>query len=153
MQRRHILFRLRGMRLGGRSVTQRIGWRHIRAELVLLSVTPRAGITIRGASEDFEMRRLVKSLLIGNALTTALGLATLLSNPKYPALPIVGWLLSPGILLGFAIGSGHVHDMSFWGLTFLLNVIIYSAVVYAGLWGWDAWHRGRKSEPLHRGGS
>ncbi len=40
------------------------------------------------------------------------------------------WLLSPGILAGFEVGSGHVHDVSFWVLTAVLNGFFYSAVVY-----------------------
>lgn len=42
------------------------------------------------------------------------------------------WLLSPGILAGFGIGSGHVHDVSFWFLTALINCIFYTAAAYAG---------------------
>jgi len=35
-------------------------------------------------------------------------------------------LLTPGIVLGFAIGSGHVHDTSFWVMIAMLNTLVYS---------------------------
>jgi len=40
------------------------------------------------------------------------------------------WLLSPGILAGFGLGSGHVHDVSFWLLTAIINGIFYTGITY-----------------------
>jgi hypothetical protein len=42
------------------------------------------------------------------------------------------WLLSPGILAGFGIGSGHVHDVRFWLLTATINGIFYTGIAYVG---------------------
>jgi hypothetical protein len=40
------------------------------------------------------------------------------------------WMLSPGILAGFGLGSGHVHDVSFWLLTAIINGVFYTGLVY-----------------------
>ena len=40
------------------------------------------------------------------------------------------YLLSPGILAGFAIGNGRTHDLSFWVATAILNAVFYSLLAY-----------------------
>jgi hypothetical protein len=46
-------------------------------------------------------------------------------------------LLTPGILLGFAVGSGHVHDTSFWVLTAILNALTYSLLAAPCVLAWE----------------
>jgi hypothetical protein len=73
----------------------------------------------------------VRSVLVGIVATAFLVSVAILAG-QTPGLPTFGstaiYLLAPGILLGFAVGSGNVHDTSFWVLTAVLNALIYSLV-------------------------
>jgi hypothetical protein len=72
----------------------------------------------------------LKSALIGCGLTVLLVGIAVLPLPENFVQRSALWLLGPGILLGFIIGSRHVHDLSFWLFTALLNAAFYIALTY-----------------------
>jgi hypothetical protein len=79
------------------------------------------------------MMRLLITALIASISITALLVLGAISPGHFPAMkPIMDgsiYLLSPGIFVGFSIGSGHVHDISFWILTAVLNACFYWVIV------------------------
>jgi hypothetical protein len=83
------------------------------------------------------MRRLLAKALIGSISITTLLVLGAISPGHLPVMkPIMHgsiYLLSPGIFVGFVIGSGHVHDISFWILTAMLNVCFYWVIVVLAL--------------------
>lgn len=80
-------------------------------------------------SEGAGMNLYLKSVLVGVVLTGVL-VSVAIAAGKVGGLEAFGslavYLLTPGIVLGFAVGSGHVHDTSFWVLTAILNALIFS---------------------------
>lgn len=84
------------------------------------------------------MRVLLRSVLTGCAVTVALVcLATIPSTDSGIGKTMEStaiFLLGPGILAGFAAGSGRVHDVSFWALTVILNAVFYSLLAYVVGW-------------------
>jgi hypothetical protein len=78
------------------------------------------------------MNLVAKSLLWGCGLTAAfLALGELPEATRGPLKIVqqsIEYLLAPGILAGFALGSGRVHDLGFWCFTILLNCLFYSVL-------------------------
>ena len=77
------------------------------------------------------MNLFFKSILLGFLSATFLMSVALLAGsvPQLKAFQSIAiYLLTPGIVLGFAVGSGRVHDMSFWVLTAILNALIFSVL-------------------------
>jgi hypothetical protein len=69
---------------------------------------------------------------MGFLMASALALVVVIPIPGDLVRTSALWLLSPGILAGFGIGSGRIHDVSFWLLTLVINGIFYTAIAYGG---------------------
>ena len=71
----------------------------------------------------------IRSLLTGILVTALIVIAAIIAGRTSSLAGLGSFataLLTPGIILGFAIGSGHVHDTSFWVLIAMLNALVYS---------------------------
>jgi len=76
------------------------------------------------------MHTLLKAVIVGCLFTILLVVLAVIPRAETKIGKAATFLQSPGILIGFVLGSGRVHDMSFWLLTVILNAIIYSLLVY-----------------------
>jgi hypothetical protein len=80
------------------------------------------------------MRIFIKATIAGCALTGSLICIAIIPRAETESGKVAIFLLSPGILAGFAVGSGRVHDLGFWVLTALLNAVFYSMLALGVLW-------------------
>jgi uncharacterized membrane protein YccC len=76
------------------------------------------------------MRLFLRSVLTGCVLTIGLVCLATISPAESGIAKAAVFLLAPGILAGFAVGSGRIHDLSFWILTAILNAVLYSLLAY-----------------------
>jgi hypothetical protein len=75
------------------------------------------------------MRTLLKAVIVGCSFTILLVvLVVICAETKIGKAAI--FLMIPGIQIGFMLGSGRVHDISFWLFTVILNAIFYSLLLY-----------------------
>ena len=76
------------------------------------------------------MRTFLKATIAGCVFTASLVCLAIITRSESQVSKAAIFLLSPGILAGFAVGSGRVHDVSFWILTVTLNALFYSLLAY-----------------------
>ena len=76
------------------------------------------------------MRTLLKAVIVGCSFTILLVALAVIPGAETKIGKAATFLMIPGILSGFALGSGRVHDISFWLFTVILNAIFYSLLLY-----------------------
>jgi hypothetical protein len=80
------------------------------------------------------MRILIQGAIAGFGFTTCLVCLATIPRTETQIGKAAEFLQIPGLLVGFALGSGRVHDLSFWVLTAVLNAVFYSLLVCGVLW-------------------
>ena len=81
---------------------------------------------------NLEVRLILKSVLIGFAITALLAYLSVYASGEMRDFALSFFL--PGILLGFTLGSGRVHDLGFWIFVLVCNGVCYALLIYTILW-------------------